>query len=188
MRGRILSVLETTARMAGRLTLVLIGAVTLAVMLLGCATSSQSGPTMASLRTIGPPPASQSRIIVMRPEKGFFGWSDRALPVKINDEAISEILTGQYVTVDRRPGRHQISVELWDLPGTSRRDVNTAPGRVYYFAARVKQKVNDISAATIFGGLAGYAIAATVTDDNTGPVDIVPMSEAEARRVIAEAR
>jgi hypothetical protein len=70
----------------------------------------------------------------------------------------------------------------------SRHDFNAAPGRVYYFAARVKQKVNDINAAAMLGGLVGYAIVASATNDNTGPVDLIPMSEAEARRAIANIR
>jgi outer membrane murein-binding lipoprotein Lpp len=183
-----MSLLATTVRVAGRLTVVLIAAVTLSATLSGCVSSGQSGPPMASLKTIGPPPAGQARIIVMRPEKGFYGWGDRALPVKIDGEPVGELLTGQYLSVDRRPGRHQISAELWDHPGTSRHDVNAAAGRVYYFAARVKQKVNDVHAAAAFGGLVGYAIVAAATDDNSGPIALTPMSEAEARRAIAEAR
>jgi len=69
----------------------------------------------------------------------------------------------------------------------SRHDFNAAPGRVYYFAAKVKAKVNDITAASAFGGLAGYAIAAA-TNDDTGAVDLIAMNEAEARQVISELR
>jgi len=155
-------------------------------MLLGCAT--QTGPGIASLATVGAPPAGQARIVVMRPEKGFFGWGDRALPVKLDGEAMGDLMTGAYVSLDRPPGRHQLSVDLWDIPGVSRHDFNAAPGRVYYFAARVKKKVNDIVAASALGGLAGYAVAAAATNDNTGPVDLIAMSEAEAKRVISELR
>ena len=176
------SLLETMVCMTERLAVALIATVTL----LGCAT--QSGPTMASLATIAPPPAGKARIIVMRPEKGFFGWGDRALPVKIDGEPMGDLMTGEYVSRDRPPGRHQLSVDLWDLPGVSRHDFNAAPGRTYYFAARVKQKANDIHAATIFGGLVGRTIVAAATDDNTGAVDLIPISEAEARRAIAEIR
>jgi hypothetical protein len=155
--------------------------------LTGCATT-QSGPPIASLATIGPPPAGKGRIVVMRPENGFVGWGDRALPLKIDGEPIGELLTGAYASVDRPPGRHQISAEFWDHPGVSRVDVNTASGRTYYFAIKVKQKVNDIQMMAALGGLAGYAIAAAATDDGTGPFELISMSDADAKRMIAAMR
>jgi len=155
--------------------------------LTGCATT-QSGPPIASLASIGAPPAGKARIVVMRPEKGLTGFGDRALPVKIDGEPLGELLTGTYASIDRPPGRHQITAELQDHPGVSQHDFNAASGRTYYFAANYKQKVNDIYAATLLGGLAGYAIAAAATNDGTGPVDLIPMSEAEAKRAIAAVR
>jgi hypothetical protein len=38
------------------------------------------------------------------------------------------------------------------------------------------------------GGLAGYAIAAAATDDGTGPFELIPMSDADAKRMIAMVR
>jgi hypothetical protein len=143
---------------------------------------------MSSLASgAGAPPAGQSRIIVIRPEKGFFGWGDRALPVALDGQAMGDLLTGNYVS-DRPAGRHQLSVELWDMPGTSRHDFTTAGGRTYYFAAKVKDKVNSLTAGAALGGLAGYAIAAAATNDGTGPVDLIPLSEAEAQRAITAPR
>ena len=142
---------------------------------------------MSSLASAGAPPTGQSRIVVIRPEKGFMGWGDRALPVALDGQPMGDLLTGAYLSADRPAGRHQLSVDLWDLPGTSRHDFTTAPGRTYYFAARVKERVNDVTMATAIGGLAGYAIAATVTNDGTGPVDLIPLSEADAKRAIAAA-
>jgi uncharacterized protein DUF2846 len=173
------SLLKTRSRVAA----VLIATATL----MGCA-STPNGPPIASLATIGAPPAGKARIVVMRPEKVLAGWRDHALPVKIDGESLGELLTGTYASVDRPPGRHQLTAELQDHPGVSRHDFNAASGRIYYFAANYKQKVNDIYAATLLGGLAGYAIAAVATNDGTGPIDLIPMSEAEAKRVIAEMR
>jgi uncharacterized protein DUF2846 len=167
----------------GRIAAVLIATVTLT----GCVTT-QSGPPIASLASIGSPPAGKTRIVVMRPENGFAGWGDRALPLKIDGEPMGELLTGAYTSVDRPPGRHQISGEFWDYPGVSRIDVNAASGRTYYFTIKVKQKVNDIRVAAALGGLAGLAIAAAATDDGTGPFELVPMSDAEAKRAIATVR
>ena len=174
--------LRNKFRRVGRAAVVLVMALTV----LGCA--SPSGPPMSSLTSgAGAPPAGQSRIIVLRPEKGFFGWGDRGVPIALDGQPMGEILTGNYLSADRPPGRHQLTAEFWDHPGTSRHDFTAAPGRTYYFAVRVKQKVNDIAVASAIGGLAGYAIAAAATNDGTGPVDLLPMSEAEAKRAIVAA-
>jgi hypothetical protein len=165
----------------------LLAAIIVAGLLVGCATTP-SGPPIASLATIGAPPAGKARIVVMRPENGFAGWGDRALPIKIDGEPMGELITGAYATVDRPPGRHQISGEFWDHPGVSRADFNAASGRTYYFAVQVKQKVNDVQMAGVVAGLAGYALAAAVTNDDTGPFELTPMSEAEAKRMIAQLR
>jgi Protein of unknown function (DUF2846) len=158
----------------------------MAATVLGCATTS--GPSMSSLVSgAGAPPAGQSRIVVIRPEKVFFGWGDRALPVVLDGQPIGDLLTGTYVSADRPAGQHQLSIDLWDMPGVSRHDFTTAPGRTYYFAARVKERVNGMAAATVFAGLAGYAVAAAASNDGAGQVDIIPMSEAEAKRAIATA-
>jgi Protein of unknown function (DUF2846) len=155
--------------------------------LMGCATTP-SGPPIASLATIAPPPAGKARIVVMRPENGFTGWGDRALPIKIDGEPMGELMTGAYATAERPPGRHQISGEFWDHPGVSRLDFNAASGRTYYFTVKVKQKVNDVHMAAALGGLAGYAIAAAATNDDTGPFELTPITDPEAKRMIALVR
>ncbi|HEY7300515.1 MAG TPA: DUF2846 domain-containing protein [Xanthobacteraceae bacterium] len=153
--------------------------------LLACA--SQSGPTMASLASVGQPPSGQARIIVMRPEKGMFGLGDRGLPIKLDGEPMGEILTGRYASADRPAGRHQLSAEWWDWPGVTRYDFTAAPGRTYYFATKVKEKVGKVSGATAVAGLAGFVVASAMTDDGGGPIDFVAMTEAEAKQAIANA-
>lgn len=160
----------------------------MAVTVLGCASSSTPPLSMSSLASgAGAPPAGQSRIVVIRPEKVFFGWGDRALPVVLDGQPMGDVLTGNYLSADRPAGAHQLSVSLWEQPGVSQRDFTAAAGRTYYFAVRVKEKVNDVNVAGAFAGLAGHLIVAAATDDGTGPVDIIPMSEAEAKRAIAAA-
>jgi hypothetical protein len=157
--------------------------------LMGCASSSGPPPlAMTSLASgVGAPPAGQSRIVVIRPENGFMGWGDRGLPIALDGQPMGELLTGNYLSADRPAGPHQLSAELWDMPGVSRHDFTTAPGRTYYFAVKPKQKVNDVAAAALMVGMVGYAVAATVTNDGTGPIDLIPLSEADARRAIAAA-
>jgi hypothetical protein len=154
-----------------------LAAIFAAASLAGCMTTA-SGPSVASLASISAPPAGKARIVVMRPEDGFTGC---AVPVKIDGQPMGELLTGAYASVDRAPGRHQVAAEFWDV---SRRDFSAAAGRTYYFAVKVKRK----HMAAVFADLASYATAAAATNDNSGPFELIPMSEAEAKQVIAQAR
>ena len=157
--------------------------IALMLVIVGCA--SPSGPSMASLANgAGTPPSGQSRIIVIRTERVFMA-GDRALPVVLDGQAIGELMTGSYVSADRPAGQHELSIDLWDMPGVSRHAFTTAPGRTYYFDARVKERVNGVTAAAVMIGLAGYAVAAVATNDGKGQVDIVPLTEADARRAVA---
>src|SRR5262245_27969478 len=159
-----------------------------ALTAMGCATSSTPPLSMASLANgAGAPPAGQSRIIILRPENGFVGWGDRGLPIALDGQPMGDLLTGNYLTADRPAGPHQLSAEFWDMPGVSRHDFTTAPGRTYYFAAKPKEKVNTVAVGSAVGGLTGFMITAAMTDDGTGPIDLIPLSEADARRAIAAA-
>jgi hypothetical protein len=153
-------------------------------ILFGCAGSG--GPSLASLPSLGPPKAGTARIVVLRLEKGFFGIGDRSFPVKLDGEPMGDLMTGTFVYQDRPAGRHQLSAELWDLPGVSRHDFTARPGQTHYFVARLKDKVRDIYAASAVGGLIGLAIASAATDDNTGNFDLTPIDEAAAKRAIAQ--
>ena len=99
---------------------------------------------------------------------------------------MGDLMTGSFVYQDRPAGRHQLSAELWDLPGVSRHEFNARPGQTHYFVARLRDKVRDIYAASAVGGLIGLAIASAATDDNTGNFDLTPIDEAAAKRAIAQ--
>jgi hypothetical protein len=157
----------------------------LAAMLAGCATSA--GIPIASLRPAAGPSHGMARVIVMRREKGFYGWGDRGLPVKVDGQAIGEITTGNSVSSDISPGPHEVTMDLWDQLGTSSYKFNAAPGRTYFVMARVKEKVNQVNMSGAVFGLVGRGIAAVATNDGTGPIELTPLSEAEGRRVVAGA-
>jgi hypothetical protein len=125
-----------------------------------------------------------ARVVVMRSERGFYGWGDRGLPVKVDEQSIGEITTGNCVSSDIAPGKHQFSLDLWDQPGVSRYNLNAEPGRTYFLMA----KVNQINMAGTLFGLVGYGLAAAASNDGTGPIEITPLSEAEGRKVIAASR
>jgi hypothetical protein len=155
----------------------LLAAIIAAAPLMGCVTAA-SGPTVASLASASAAPAGKARIVVMRPDDGFTGC---AVPVKIDGQPMGELLTGAYASIDRPPGRHRVATEFWDV---SRQDFNATAGRTYYFAVKVRRK----HVAAAFTDLASYATLAAATNDTTGPFELIPMSEAEAKQVIAQAR
>src|SRR5712691_4326705 len=98
----------------------------LAAVLLGCVT--QSGPPLSSPATLGAAPKGMARVVVVRPEKGYFGI-DHAFPVKLDGEPLGELMTGTFAYLDRPAGPHQLSSELWGSPGVTRHDFTAVSGR-----------------------------------------------------------
>jgi hypothetical protein len=159
-----------------------------AVALADCA-GQQAAPTFASLaQTVGPPKAGNARVVVMRTEKGFFGYGDRGVPVKLDEQPLGDLMTGTFVSLDVPAGRHQVTSSLWDLPGVSRLDFNAVAGRTYFFVATVDDSVNSINTAGAFGGLIGRAIATAATNQDHGGITLAPVDEAAARPAVAELR
>jgi hypothetical protein len=157
----------------------------LAAVLLGCAT--QSGPPLSSLATLGAPPKGIARIVVVRPEKGYFGI-DHAFPVKLDGEPLGELMTGTFAYLDRPAGPHQLSAEIWGSPGVTRHDFTAVPGRTYFFRASANEKVKDIQVVSMISPLGGLVAAATTYNDRQGPIDLTPIGEAEAKQAIASAQ
>jgi hypothetical protein len=61
-------------------------------------------------------------------------------------------------------------------------------GRTYFFRARASAKAKDIQVFTVFSPLGGLVADAATYNDRQGPIDLIPISEAEARQAIAAAR
>lgn len=167
---------------AGRSLWQLYPAFALASVLFGCAT--QSGPPLSSLATLGAPPKATARVVVVRPEQGFFGV-DGAFPVKLDGEPLGELKTGTFAYLDRPAGRHQISAEIFGWPGVTRQDFTTAPGRTYFFRASANAKAKDLQGLTMISPLGGLIGAGVTFNDRQGPIDLTPISEAEAKHAIA---
>jgi len=60
-----------------------------------------------------------ARVVVMRSERGFYGWGDRGLPVKVDERSIGEITTGNCVSSDIAPGKHQVSRLIYGISSAS---------------------------------------------------------------------
>jgi hypothetical protein len=161
-------------------------AFSLAAVLTGCMT--ESGPPLASMARLSGPPKGMARIVVVRPEKGYkFAIGDRAFPVKLDGEPLGELATGTFAYLDRPAGAHQLSAEYWDWPGATRHDFTAVSGRTYYFRASLNEKVNDIRAVSIISPVGGLIAAGATYNDRQGPIDLMPISEREAKQAIAAA-
>lgn len=153
----------------------------------GCAGGGQSGPALESLTSMAAPRGGTARIVVMRPENGFMGAGDRSFGIKLDEQPMGDLMTGSFVYRDTPAGHHQVAADLWDIPGVTRYDVNAVAGRTYYVLAKLNENVNAMYGAQIFGGLAGKFIVAGASGmgGDKGAIDLTPMSEGDAKRVIA---
>jgi hypothetical protein len=158
-----------------------------AAMLTGCAT--QSGPPLSSLATMAGPPKGVARVVVVRTEKGYkLAIGDRAFPVKLDGGPLGELATGSFAYLDCPAGPHQLSAEFWDTPGVTRRDFTAVSGRTYYFRVSLNEKVNDLRVVSMISPIGGVVASAATFDDHQGPIDLTPISEAEAKQAIAAAQ
>jgi hypothetical protein len=157
----------------------------LAALLAGCVT--QSGPPLSSMATLGGPPKGMARIVVVRQERGTLSLGDGAFPVKLDGESLGELSTGSFAYLDRPAGPHQLSVDFWGWPGVTRHDFAAAAGRTYYFRARLNDQARAVQAVSYISPLGGLAAAAATFNDRQGPVDLIPISEAEAKQAIVAA-
>jgi hypothetical protein len=108
---------------------------------------------------LGPPQAGKARIVVFRPDS-FGGSIGRSWPVKLDGQPLGDVKAGSFVYDDRAPGRHMLSLEMFDFPGLSRQSVSVAAGSTYYFRVKLKDKSEKTLSAGASGGILGWAIAA----------------------------
>lgn len=129
-----------------------------------------------------------ARIVVVRREKGFFALGDSAFPIKLDGEPLGELATGSFAYLDRPAGPHQLSTDLWGWLGVTRHDFTTVAGRTYFFRASVNEQARNVQAVSYISPLGGLVASAATFNDRQGPIDLTPISEAEAKQAIAAAR
>jgi hypothetical protein len=157
-----------------------------AAVVAGCAT--QSGPPLSSLATVGGPPKGMARVVVVRQEQTSFVMRNGGFPVKLDGEPLGDLAVGTFAYLDRPGGSHQLSAEIWGNPGVTRLDFTAASGRTYFFRASLNEKMNDVAAVTMISPIGGVIASAATYNDRQGPIDLTPMSEVEAKQVIAAAK
>lgn len=156
-------------------------AIFLALSLCSC-THTRSGPTYDSMFKAASPQSESSRIVVFR-KQAFTGLYDRAWDIKVDGNTIGALRAGTFVYVDCPPGHHDLSLDLWDEPGTSRASVDTTGGHAYFFDAELNSNATKMDVGAAFG-LVGWAVAAGTTDDR-GPINFTPVDGATGLADIA---
>jgi hypothetical protein len=159
----------------------------LAAALAGCLTAQSNAP-LSSLATVGGPPKGMVRIVVVRGEQASPVGALAGFPIKLDGEPLGELAIGTFAYLDRPAGAHQLSSEIWGNPGVTRIDFKAAAGRTYYFRASLSQKANEVAVVGMISPIGGVIAAAASYDDRHGPVDLTPISEAEAKQAIAAAQ
>ncbi len=160
----------------------LCAAIAVAAVVASCVT--QSGPPLSSLTTVDGPPKGMARIVVLRGDQTSLMLRYRDFPVKLD----GELAVGRFAYLDRPGGAHQLSAEICCISGVTRRDFTATPGRTYFFRASLNEKVNDIGATTMISPIAGAIASTTAYNDRQGPIDLTPISEAEAKQAMAAAQ
>jgi hypothetical protein len=123
-------------------------------------------------------------------EKGFAGVFDQGFDVKLDGEQLTDLKTGTYVYADRPAGRHQLTSTAALFPGVTQRDITVAPGRTYFFLAKLSERAHKLNAMSAAGGLTGLVVASAMTagDANPGPLDFFPIEETAARQMMSDLR
>jgi hypothetical protein len=106
------------------------------VVLTACASTSAVEPQGRALNT------GQARIYVIRPD---------ALPgrvwnftVSVDDKVVGKVAAGSYLSVDRPPGRHKLSVSPSFDFASAEHEFQAEAGRSYYFVANIKASTSAV--------------------------------------------
>jgi hypothetical protein len=147
--------------------------------------ATKSGPPLSSLATVGGPPKGMARIVVVRQEQTSYVLRNWNFAVKLDGEPLGDLAIGTFAYLNRPGGSHQLSAEVGGDPGVTRRDFTAVPGQTYFFRASLNEKMNNVAAVSMISPVGGLIAAAATYDDRQGPVDLTPISAAEAKQAIA---
>jgi hypothetical protein len=158
----------------------------LAMLISGCVTDN-GGPDYASMtQKVGPPRAGQARIVLLRESSIKLGSFD----VKLDGTPLTGLKSGTYVYADTAAGTHRLTADEVMFPGSTQQEIAVQSGRTYFFMVRSSKKSDALTAMSVVGGLAGFAVGAMATSgsDNPGPLDFIAMDAAAATTALAELR
>ncbi|UFZ06012.1 DUF2846 domain-containing protein [Bradyrhizobium ontarionense] len=157
-----------------------------AFLVSGCLTGKEGTEYAVVSQKIGSPRPGHSRIVIMSLKDS---WLDRtSCDAKVDGVALSRLLPGTYVYLDRPAGPHHLVATQTLFPGDSILDFNTEPGRTYFFSIRPSDRSRAMQGGGMAFGLVGMGVMAAASSgaDNKGPVDFVPLQESQAKTVLTE--
>ena len=157
-----------------------------AMLLSGCITGRVGTEYAVVAGKVGAPKAGLSRIVILSQKES---WLDAtSCDAKIDGVALSRLLPGTYVYIDRPAGRHDLVATQTLFPGDSKLDFSTEAGRTYFFSIRPSERSRAVQGGGMVFGLAGMAVMAAASSghQNQGPVDFVPLQEGQAMPALAE--
>jgi len=110
--------------------------------------------------------------------------------VKLDGTPLTGLKSGTYVYADVTAGTHRLTGDEVMFPGTTQHEIAVQSGRTYFLMVKTSQKSDALTAMTVVGGLAGFAVGAVATSgsDNPGPLDFVAMDAAAATTALANLR
>jgi len=71
------------------------------------------------------------------------------------------------------------------VPGVTKHEFDAAAGRTYYFRAKLNDDLNKTGVIAIVSPLASVAATAATFHGDKGPIELLSMSEAEAKATLA---
>ncbi len=157
-----------------------------ALMVSGCLTGKEGTEYAVVSQKIGAPRSGHSRIVIMSLKDA---WLDRTTcDAEVDGVALSRLIPGTYVYLDRPAGPHHLVATQTLFPGDSVLDFNTEPGRTYFFSIRPSDRSRAMQGGGMAFGLLGMGVMAAASSGagNKGPVDFVPLQEGQARAALAE--
>jgi hypothetical protein len=157
-------------------------------LLSGCVSDRTGFDYAAIVRKVGPPKPGQSRIVVLSEKRTGLGFDAAQCDLKVDGEAVGQVIPGTYLYADRPAGRHELVATQVLFPGDTKREITTVSGRTSFLLIRNSERAKAVTGMALVGGLAGAAVAsaATAGSENPGPVELYPLEEAAATATLAE--
>lgn len=143
------------------------------IILSGCAST---GPIYTTHEAIN----DKAQILIYRPSASM--GSLRSPNIEINGIQTCDLASGSYIARNVDSGETTISASLWDMPGTSRLEINTKPHNKYYI--RVSFDGSKLMGAA-FGGMIGMGAVEAIST-NRGPFIIQRADNEDGNREISE--
>jgi hypothetical protein len=149
------------------------GVILLSGLMAGCAAT---GPSFTEHQSSsGAVPASSARLYFFRTRETA-QYSARSASIKIDGNGVGGCDYAGFSLFDVTPGKHLVTVDMWDSPGTCALPIEVAAGNEYYL--EIKPRTGNLIGA-LAGGLIGAA-AESSGKECGGAFSVEPVARASA--------